>query len=165
VGQPAIDPEEFLERLKEDHQILQWEPLPAEGVRSSNSDQTRNRNSLDYLHAHWVLPDAFDPADVGGGLRGKILSLLGRLTFQILGRYLREERELLAHMVRVNQALEQRCDDLTLRCQQLNQDMIDRQAAEAANQAKLALWLHLDLPGRGPSQKDEGKQNGRAPRR
>lgn len=163
MGQPAIDPEELLERLKEEHRVLQWEPLPAEGVRSSNTDQTRNRNSLDYLHAHWALPDTFDPADVGGGLRGRILSLLGRLTFQVLGRYLREERELLAHMVRVNQALERRCDDLTLRCQQLNQDMIDRQAAEAANQAKLALWLHLELPqSRRPEVSGE-KQNGRAP--
>ena len=56
------------------------------------------------------------------------VGLFGRLTFRVLGRYLREERELLAHMVRVNEALERRCDELTLRCQQLNQDMIDRQA-------------------------------------
>lgn len=163
MGKPAIDPEELLERLKEEHRILQWEPLPAEGVRSSNSDHNRNHNSLEYLHAHWTLPDSFDPADVGGGARGKILSLLGRLTFQVLGRYLREERELLAHMVRVNQALERRCDDLSLRCQQLNQDMIDRQAAEAANQAKLALWLHLELPNARRAEGTEGKQNGRTP--
>jgi hypothetical protein len=64
----------------------------------------------------------------------------------VLGTYLREERALLSHLVRVNEALEQRCDELTLRCEQLNQDMVDRQAAEAENQAKLALWLHLDSP-------------------
>jgi hypothetical protein len=63
----------------------------------------------------------------------------------------------------VNQALERRCDDLSLRCQQLNQDMIDRQAAEAANQAKLALWLHLELPNARRAEGTEGKQNGRTP--
>ena len=68
----------------------------------------------------------------------------------MLGTYLREERALLSHLVRVNEALEQRCDELTLRCEQLNQDMVDRQAAEAENQAKLALWLHLDSPSSVP---------------
>ena len=151
LEQPAIDPEEFLRRLKEEHRTLQWEPLPAEGIRASDTSQARNRTSLEYLHAHWVLPEEFDPADAGGGIRGRILSLFARLTFQVLVRYLHDERLLLAHMVRVNQALEQRCDALTLRLQQLNQDMIDRQVAEAANQAKLALWLHLEPPGTTPS--------------
>jgi hypothetical protein len=46
----------------------------------------------------------------------------------------------------VNEALERRCDELTLRCQQLNQDFLDRQVAEARNLAELALWLHLEPP-------------------
>jgi hypothetical protein len=41
--------------------------------------------------------------------------------------------------------------------------MIDRQAAEAANQAKLALWLHLELPNARRAEGTEGKQNGRTP--
>jgi hypothetical protein len=159
VGQSAIDPEEFLQQLKEEHRNLRWEPLPPHSIRSPGSDQGRNRRSLDYLHAHWALPDSPDAGAMGGGLRGRALSLFGRLTFRVLGRYLRDERELLAHMVRVNQALELRCDDLTLRCQQLNQDMIDRQVAEAANQAKLALWLHLDPAFAG---RTDENGNGRA---
>jgi hypothetical protein len=70
------------------------------------------------------------------------------MTFKVLGPYLREERELLAHLVRFNDALERRCNELSVRCQELNQDMADRQVAEAENQAKLALWLHLDPPPR-----------------
>ena len=75
--------------------------------------QVRNRESLEYLHHHWALPDTFDPADGGSGVRGKVVSAFGRLTYRVLGRYLREERELLSHLVRVNEALEQRCDELT----------------------------------------------------
>ncbi len=150
MGEQQIDPEEFLEQLKSEHRVLQWEPIePATVRRPTTGEQARSRSSLDYLHGHWVLPDSFEPADAGGGIRGRIVRRFGRLTFRVLGRYLASERELLANMVRVNQALERRCDELTLHCQQLNQDMIDRQVAEAANQAKLAAWLHLEpLPSR-----------------
>jgi hypothetical protein len=147
VGQPALDPQEFLEHLKAQHEVLRWEPLPPDDpARVKTTDQARTRSSLEYLHRHWTLPDAFDPADAGGGPRGKVVGLFGRLTFRVLGRYLREERDLLAHVVRVNEALERRCDELSLRCQQLGDDMLRRQAAEASNQAKLALWLHLEPP-------------------
>lgn len=147
MGTPALDPEAFLKAMKSDHQVLDWEPLPpSDPHRRADGHQVRNRASLEYLHRNWVLPDSFDPADAGAGLRGKVVAVFGRLTFRVLNRYMVEERDLLAHMVRVNEALEQRCDELTLRCQQLNQDMIDRQVDEARNQAKLAVWLHLDRP-------------------
>jgi hypothetical protein len=147
VGTPALDPEAILESIRAERQALVWEPLPPGMVRrGSEGDQIRNRRSLEYLHRNWALPDSFDAADAGGGVRGRIITLFGRLTFRVLGRYLSRERDLLAHLVQVNEALEQRCDELTLRCQQLNQDMIDRQVAEACNQAKLAVWLHLDTP-------------------
>jgi hypothetical protein len=147
VGDTALDPEEFLERLKAEHHVLRWEPLPPDQVRrDTNKQQVRNREDLEYLHRHWALPDNFDPADAGGGLRGKVVAILGRLVFRVLGRYLREERELISHLVQVNEALERRCDELTLRCEQLNQDMVSRQVSEAANQAKLAAWLHLEPP-------------------
>lgn len=160
MGTPALDPEEFLEALKSGHQVLHWEPLPPADVRrTAEGDQARNRASLEYLHRNWVLTDSFDPADAGSGLRGRLVGLFGRLTFRVLGRYMAEERELLAHMVRVSDALEQRCDELTLRCQQLNQDMVDRQVAEARNQARLAVWLHLDPPAQRTT---DARSNGRA---
>jgi hypothetical protein len=152
VGDPTVDPEQLLERLREEHNTLRWGPLPPGQLRVIEEDsQSRNRRSLEYLHRHWALPDKFDPASSGAGLRGKIIGVFGRLTFRVLGPYLREERELLAHLVQANQALEQRCDNLTVRCEELSQDMIDRQAAEAENQAKLAVWLHLEAPEDGGS--------------
>ncbi len=148
VGQQsALDPEEILERLKAEHQVLRWGPLPPEEVRQTKqTDYSHTKKSLEYLHQHWAIPDAFDPAASGGGPRGRILSLFGRLTYRVLAPYFREERGLLSHLVRINEALEQRCDDLARRCQQLEEDILDRQVAEAANQAKLALWLHLEAP-------------------
>ncbi len=147
MGKPPLDPEEFLERLRAERQVLRWEPLAPDQVRTNKeNEQIRNRTSLEYLHGHWALPDSFDPADAGGGPRGRIVTLFGRLTYRVLGPYFRKERDLLAHLVRVNEGLERRCDELTFRCQQLNQDMVDRQVAEARNQAKLAVWLHLDPP-------------------
>ncbi len=165
MGEPVLDPEEFLDRLRRDGRVLKWEPLePDELRRVPTSDRSRARTSLDYLHGHWALPNSFDPADAGGGAKGRAITLFGRLTFRVLGRYLSAERDLLAHVVRVNEALEQRCDELATRCQQLNEDLIGRQVAEAGNQAKLAAWLHLDPPAAVTSARDGvGTPGGTAP--
>ena len=150
MEQSAFDPEEVLQQLKDEHRLMPWEPLPPDPMRRiADGGQARNRAALEYLHHHWALPDHVDPATVGGGVKGKVLGLFGRLTFRVLGPYLREERDLLSHLVRVNEGLERRCDELTLRCEQLNQDMVDRQAAEAENQTKLALWLSLEPTAAG----------------
>jgi hypothetical protein len=153
VEQPDIDPAALLDRLRDDHAALRWEPLaPTTGRRPTGGGQVRGGADLAYLHEHWTLPDSFDPGVAGGGLRGRVVSAIGRVTFRVIGPYLREERALLGHLVRVNDALEQRCDALTLRCEQLEQDMVDRQVAEASNLAELALWLHRDppVPGSAP---------------
>ncbi len=149
MGQAPLDPEKVLERMRAEHQVLRWAPLPPETERwrvEPGHETDDNRESLEYLHRHWALPEQFEPGDAGFGPKGKVLSIVGRLVFRVLGRYLREEREVLAHLVRVNEALDHRCQELTLRTQQLSKDMIDRQVAEARNQAELALWLHLDPP-------------------
>jgi hypothetical protein len=147
VEQSKFDPEKVLEQLRAEHKVLAWEPLPPAKMRQyADGSQVRNRAALEYLHHHWALPDTFDQGAAGGGAKGKVVGLFGRLTYRVLGPYMREERELLSHVVRVSEALEQRCDELILRCEQLNQDMVDRQAAEAENQAKLALWLNLEPP-------------------
>ncbi len=84
--------------------------------------------------------------DAGGGLRSKLEALFGRLTYRVLRRYLQDERKLLSHMVQTNESLAQRCDELARRVDELDKDIIDRQVAEAENQTKLALWLHLEPP-------------------
>ncbi len=139
-----LDPEEILNRLRDEHKVLAWAPLPPDEEPVSGDEVIRNRDSLEYLHHHWTLPDSFDPSDAGTGIRGRLVALFGRLTYRVLGRYMTEERNLLAHVVQVNEALEQRCNELSLRCEQISTNILNRQAAEAANQAKLALWLHLD---------------------
>ncbi len=162
MGTPSLDPEEFLEQLKAEHQTFQWEPLPPDDPRRfSGSEQSRTRHSLQYLHGHWALPDTFDPAVAGGGPRGRIIALFGRLTYRVLGPYFRQERELIAHVVRVNDALEKRCDELALRLEQLNDDMLRRQAAEASNLARLAIWLHLEPPAGASSSAENGRSASR----
>jgi hypothetical protein len=162
VGQPELDPEQFLTRLKSENQVLRWEPLPPRERRPSSAvDPGGSRDSLDYLHAHWALPDTFDPSVAGAGLRGKLVGLFGRITYRVLGPYLRSERELLAHAVRVNDGLQRRCDALSARLEQVEEDAYRRQADEAQNLAKLALWLHLDPPASGTA--PFAGDNGHAP--
>lgn len=161
MGHPAVDPREFLDGLRDRYRELQWEPLPPDTARHyEEHEQTRSRAALAYLHEHWALPDRFDPESGAGGPRGAVLGLFGRLTYRVLGPRLREERELLAHMVRVCAALEGRCDELTQRIQQLNQDVTDRQVAEARNLADLSVWLHrqpwADAARRGGESVAEG---------
>lgn len=147
MGQPELDPEAVLAQLQTAHRALEWEPLPPqEPQRFDDLSQTADNASLDYLHHHWALPDTFDAASAGSGVRGKLIGLFGRLTFRVLRRYLHDERELLSHVVRSNEVLERRCADLARRCEQLSHDVAARQVDEAENQAKLALWLHRDSP-------------------
>jgi hypothetical protein len=147
VGQAALDPRQVLERLRADHQALRWGPLPPEEPRGTGGDRAPlDRSSLDYLHQNWALADASAPTAPDSGFRGWASTLFGRLTYRVLGPYLRREQEFLAQAVQVIDDLDRRCNELAQRCQELSDAVIDRQVAEAENQAKLALWLHLDPP-------------------
>jgi hypothetical protein len=154
VGSPPIDPEELLQRIRTEHRALRWGPLPPDPVRPGGvGEQVRSPESLDYLHHNWMLPNSFE--DPGRpGLRAKVASRLGNFVYWVLGPYFRAERDLLSHVVRVNDALEKRCDELTNRILELRHQVADRQVAEARNQAELAVWLHQALSerdGDGPS--------------
>ncbi|MGP0107733.1 MAG: hypothetical protein ACLPR9_02495 [Acidimicrobiales bacterium] len=140
MSQEGLDPREFLERLQGAHRTLRWAPLPpAPATRRWSEHPMTGEESLHYLHDHWALPDHVSGTETGGGVRGRIAGLAGRLTFRALGRYLHEERELLAHMVRMNEALARRCDELA-------RAIADRQVADAENQARLAAWLQAEPP-------------------
>jgi hypothetical protein len=153
VERTTLDPKELLEQLRAEHEVLRWAPLspqgPREPDRGGDGDEdrkARHRSSLEYLHHHWTLVDTLEPSAGDSGLRRRLVALFGRLTYRVLRPYFEEERALLSHAVQVIDDLEVRCSDLTLRLQQLTDDVTDRQVAEAENQAKLALWLHLDPP-------------------
>jgi hypothetical protein len=134
----ALDARELIERVKAENRAARWMPLPPSDLPASRTPM-REEESLYYLHRHWILPDRPDPADSGAGIKGRVVHLFGRLTFAVLAPYLRQERELVARMVRMNDALARRYDDLA-------QAMVQRQLDEAENDAKLAAWLNRALP-------------------
>ena len=160
MGSPPIDPEELLQRIRTEHRQLRWTPLPPDPVGSAGTgEQVRSQEGLDYLHRNWMLPDSYE--DPGRpGVRAKVSARLGRFVYLVLGPYLRAERDLLAHMVRVNDALEKRCDELTNRMLELRQQVADRQVAEARNLAELAVWLHQALPDRDGTTDDGSPTTG-----
>lgn len=132
-----LDPQELLERLHADKRALVWEPLaPSSWLITWRQRPMRDEEALEYLHRHWALPDGPDPVTFARGPRGRLVALFARLAFRVLGPYLRSERELLAHMVRMNDALARRCDELA-------DTVAERQTAEAENDARLAAWLQV----------------------
>jgi hypothetical protein len=78
-----------------------------------------------------------------------------RVVFRVLGPYLREERELLGHLVRLNDALVKQCNQLVERCQELADRAVDRQLAEAANLTDLAAWLDATLGAQSRGDQEE----------
>ncbi|MHB8682119.1 MAG: hypothetical protein ACYDA2_08500 [Acidimicrobiales bacterium] len=135
MDEAALDPQEILERIRNDHRSLKWEPLaPSDSLARWHQRPMRDEESLEYLHGHWALPDAPDPAVGGSGLRGRVVRAFGRLVFRVLGPYLRSERELVSRLVRMNDALAHRCDELA-------EEIARRQVANAENDARLAAWL------------------------
>ena len=130
-----------MRRLRAPGHGLAWTPLEPDRARHAPAGQDHDRGPLEYLHAHWAPADTFDPATVGGGVRGRVVALVGRITYRVLGPYFRHEREVLAHLVQANEALEQRCDELVRRQHDLEEALVARQVAEARNLSDLAAVL------------------------
>lgn len=143
MSEDTVDPAELLERLRSEQHDLSWAPVPPSGVASSWRERTlRSEEALSYLNGHWALPDRPDSGQRGRGLRGAVRRLAGRVTFSVLHPYLAEERELLARLVQVCNALADRCDELAT-------VIADRQRAEGENGARLVEWLDSrQQPGR-----------------
>jgi len=137
VTEEGVDPREFLERLQGEHRTLRWAPLPPAVPGQWGDHPLAGTESLRYLQEHWTLPDG--PDAPGKGVRGRLSTIVTRLVFRALGRYLHEERELLGHLVRMNDALARRCDELA-------RTVGDRQVADAENLAQLAAWLQAEPP-------------------
>ncbi len=138
MDEHALDAKELIEHVRQDNRAARWLPLTPTGLPDSPTPMQEDE-SLYYLHHHWMLPDRLGPAVIRGGVKGRVIRLFARLTFRVLAPYLREEREFLARVVRTNDALARRCDELV-------NAMVQRQFAEAENDAKLAAWLHQALP-------------------
>ncbi len=165
MGQVGLDPKEVLERLRAEHQVLRWTPLPPDEALETGAEQAApDRTALEYLHNHWAIADAAGPSPSSSGFRGKAAALFSRLTFRALGPYHQREQEFLARAVQVIDELDRRCTELDRRCTELGAAMLDRQVAESENQAKLALWLHLEPPSTAaPPSPDVADQSGGGP--
>jgi hypothetical protein len=139
MDERALDAGELPESVKAGGKAPQWVPLaPSNDMEKWRRWPMRAEESLDYLHRNWILPDRLDPQVTGTGFKGRLISVLGRIVFRVLGPYLRDERELLANLVRTNDTLARRCDELS-------KVISNHEVAQAENEAKLAAWLHHEL--------------------
>jgi hypothetical protein len=142
MGQPStndLDPRELLERLRREHRTLRWEPLlPSDALLRWQERPMRDEESLAYLHRNWLLPDTFSPDRTGSGMKGRIARRVGGLVFRVIQPYLHAEREVVANLVRISDALAKRCDDLA-------QIITERQVADAESQAKLAALVYDNI--------------------
>ena len=153
VGRAAVDPKDLLEQIRADHHVLRWVPLAPQEFGDAGANRVPvDRSSLEYLHQHWALTDTYEPGTAITGVRGKLVALFGRLTYRVLRPHLHQEREFLAQAVQVIDDLDQRCTELDLRYQEFRDLVLDRQVAEAENQAKLAVWLHVNPPPGDPGE-------------
>jgi hypothetical protein len=87
-----------------------WAPSPRPDPLLSPMTADPN---LGYLHRHWELRKTLEPARQrvpAGGVRGAVKVAFNRLNLGSLAPYLDEEQELLAHLVRLVDALAHRCD-------------------------------------------------------
>lgn len=142
----VIDPRELLERLHADRRSLVWQPLgPSPQLTHWRQRPMSDEVALEYIHRSWALPDQPDASIAGGGLKGRFRRVLARIVFRILGPYLRSERDLLAHMVRMHDAVARRCDELAA-------VVADRQVADAENDTRLAAWLQVHADDAAQSQ-------------
>jgi hypothetical protein len=137
MSEEAIDPAELLERLRSEPSPASWAPLLPSGVAASWRDlRLSGLEPLAYVNAHWALPDRGGPGGSTRGIRSAARRLISRVTYSVLGDYLREERELLVHLVQVCNALATRCDEMAT-------VIADRELAEAENGARLVEFLTL----------------------
>ncbi len=135
------DPRILLERLKKEHKSLRWEPLlPSDVLLTWQERQMRTEESLTYLHHHWQLPNRYDTSVIEGkGLKARLAGRVAAFVFRVLQPYLSAEQDLIANMVRINDSLAKRCDELSGAIEA-------RQIAEAFSQARLAALIYDGVP-------------------
>jgi hypothetical protein len=137
-----LNPREVIEQLRVHHAPLQWAPLPPQSNISDWAPHELVTNeSLAFLHANHQLPEPADEATGGKGIRGRLRRRNLRHAMQVLAPRMKAEQDLVVSLIRIADALAKRCDELS-------EMVATRQVEEAANQARLAAWLHstIDAP-------------------
>ncbi len=92
---------------------------------------------LDYAHHNWSLPRGAQSGSRKSA-RSMIRRVIDRAVFGSLVRYLNHEQELIANLVRLNDALAKRSDELADAHNRLIAQLDERTVRLSANQAQLA---------------------------
>lgn len=80
------------------------------------SDHIQHRAELAYLNRHWLWETGHEPPPtegLGRILLGRLKARLARFMWNLLERHLRAEREFIENLVRFNNDLAKRCDQLS----------------------------------------------------
>ncbi len=121
----------IVERLRERARAAEqaWTPSQDE---PAPLHPVRNHPALRYLHDNWALRQTMEPPSLRATKarpRGALKALFRRWLYSAMLRYLEDEQELIANMVRLQDALAKRCDALweeqTETLAALRADMLD----------------------------------------
>lgn len=107
----------FPARLRSTAPAEQVEPGTDATLRPMLADE-----NLDWLHRHWAVPNDLAGAHLPAAkssAKAAARHFVARAVFSTLRRYLDEERELFAHLVRMADDLARRSDTLSLRLEEL----------------------------------------------
>jgi hypothetical protein len=137
MSEEALDAREVMRRVRAAKRAEQWLPLLPEELDALRSPM-RQDPTLVALHDAWKFPDDLVPKRSGMAVKQRLVGPLRRIAYRVMAPYLSAERELLAGLIRANEALAERCDELA-------RTIARRQSGEAENLAKLAAWLHEEL--------------------
>jgi hypothetical protein len=80
------------------------------------SDHIQHRAELAHLNRHWLWETGYEPPrteGLGRALLGRLKARLARFVWNLLERHLRAEREFNENLVRFNNELAKRCDQLS----------------------------------------------------
>jgi hypothetical protein len=103
------------------------------------SDHIVHRTELAHMNRHWCWEFAYEPSrkeGLAGILFGGLKARLARFVWNVLDRHLRAERDFIENLVRFN-------NDLAKRCDQLSDEI--RRVTKAEREVAAALVRRADL--------------------
>jgi hypothetical protein len=142
--------DELVAELRDKADQLAWMPQTIKSLSNTEmSGELASSADLEYLHHHWQLSAA--AVGPSKGLRGRLRRIAARVVFGVLRESMAEERELRAHLVRLNDALATRCDELTDAYERLLVEIDDRYREVASGLVEVATTVdhHLGRPTDG----------------
>jgi hypothetical protein len=121
MTQTDIEARQLVEAVRErvaEESLSAWTPAP-HARREGDVDTLppmRHHGALDYLHRNWAIRDTVPPVSVRvaarRGPRALARALANRAVRSSLAPYMEAEQELMAHVVRLCDAMAKRCDAL-----------------------------------------------------